>query len=56
MKGLIGITEPRRVSAITLAERVSEERGEIVGQNVGVAVRFIDRCTDVTKIRVFISI
>ncbi|XP_067128593.1 probable ATP-dependent RNA helicase DHX35 [Centruroides vittatus] len=39
---VIGITEPRRVAAITLATRVSEEYGGILGQEVGYSVRFND--------------
>uniref|UniRef100_A0AC34GF02 Uncharacterized protein n=1 Tax=Panagrolaimus sp. ES5 TaxID=591445 RepID=A0AC34GF02_9BILA len=33
-------SQPRRISAITLAERVAEERGEQLGDSVGFAVRF----------------
>ena len=32
-------TQPRRISAISVAERVAAERGEPVGQTVGYAVR-----------------
>uniref|UniRef100_F1KSG6 RNA helicase n=1 Tax=Ascaris suum TaxID=6253 RepID=F1KSG6_ASCSU len=34
------VTQPRRISAITLAERVAEERGEILGNSIGYNVRF----------------
>uniref|UniRef100_A0A915BGI5 RNA helicase n=1 Tax=Parascaris univalens TaxID=6257 RepID=A0A915BGI5_PARUN len=34
------VTQPRRISAITLAERVAEERGEALGGSVGYNVRF----------------
>lgn len=34
------VTQPRRISAITLAERVAEERCESVGDSVGYSVRF----------------
>uniref|UniRef100_A0A183VBA4 RNA helicase n=1 Tax=Toxocara canis TaxID=6265 RepID=A0A183VBA4_TOXCA len=34
------VTQPRRISAITLAERVAEERGETLGTSIGYAVRF----------------
>ncbi|KAL3097315.1 hypothetical protein niasHT_023534 [Heterodera trifolii] len=34
------VTQPRRISAITLAERVAEERCESVGESVGYSVRF----------------
>ena len=42
--GVIGITQPRRVAAITVAKRVAEERGCQVGGEVGYSVRF-DDCT-----------
>lgn len=38
--GKIGITQPRRVAAKALAERVSKECGVTVGTLVGYAVRF----------------
>uniref|UniRef100_F1KQM1 RNA helicase n=1 Tax=Ascaris suum TaxID=6253 RepID=F1KQM1_ASCSU len=34
------VTQPRRISAITLAERVAEERGEVLGTSIGYGVRF----------------
>uniref|UniRef100_A0A914H0Z7 RNA helicase n=1 Tax=Globodera rostochiensis TaxID=31243 RepID=A0A914H0Z7_GLORO len=34
------VTQPRRISAITLAERVTEERCEEIGDSVGYSVRF----------------
>lgn len=39
LKGIIGITEPRRVAALTLAERVASEKGDILGGDI-VGVRF----------------
>lgn len=51
-KGLIAVTQPRRISAITLANRVSEEMGDIIGDGiVGVAVRFYSKCSEHTKIK-----
>ncbi|XP_075733811.1 putative ATP-dependent RNA helicase DHX35 isoform X3 [Rhipicephalus microplus] len=51
---MIGVTQPRRMAAITLARRVSEEKGCLVGQEVGYCVRF-DECFDRegTKIKEF---
>ncbi|KAK3753320.1 hypothetical protein QZH41_015258 [Actinostola sp. cb2023] len=48
----IGITQPRRVAAVTVAMRVADEKGCLIGQNVGYAVRF-DNCCDsqMTKIK-----
>ena len=34
-KILIGITQPRRVAAVSLAKRVSEELDTVLGQQVG---------------------
>lgn len=36
-------TQPRRIAAITVAERVAKERGEAIGQSVGYKVRFASR-------------
>ncbi|KAJ0174608.1 hypothetical protein K1T71_009716 [Dendrolimus kikuchii] len=33
------VTQPRRIAASSLATRVSEERGEVIGQSVGYAIR-----------------
>ncbi|CAH0546363.1 unnamed protein product [Brassicogethes aeneus] len=49
--GQIGICEPRRVAAISLANRVADETGTFVqGDTVGYAVRF-DACTNKPKIK-----
>ncbi|XP_076636538.1 putative ATP-dependent RNA helicase DHX35 isoform X1 [Colletes latitarsis] len=42
---IIGITEPRRVAATSLANRVADERNCILGTEVGYSIRF-DNCTD----------
>ena len=42
-EGVIAVTQPRRVAAITVATRVAEERGSQLGSEVGFAVRF-DEC------------
>ena len=48
----ICITQPRRVAAVTLANRVAEEMMCSLGGKVGYAVRF-DECTsEKTKIKV----
>ncbi|CAG0880793.1 unnamed protein product [Cyprideis torosa] len=36
----IVVTQPRRISATSVAERVAEERSETIGQSVGYSVRF----------------
>ncbi|KAJ8922324.1 hypothetical protein NQ315_004267 [Exocentrus adspersus] len=49
--GQVGVCEPRRIAAISLANRVADETGSIVQQDtVGYAVRF-DACTNKPKIK-----
>lgn len=48
---LIAITQPRRVAAITVCQRVAEERNCIIGDEVGYTVRFDDMTTSKTKIK-----
>ena len=45
-EGVIGITQPRRVAAITVAKRVSEERGCQLGGEVGSPQTYIKFITD----------
>lgn len=49
---MVGITEPRRVAVTTLATRVAEEKGSLLGETVGYSIRF-DDCYDpsITKIK-----
>ncbi|MGA0265747.1 MAG: ATP-dependent RNA helicase HrpA [Lysobacterales bacterium] len=42
-RGLIGCTQPRRIAARAMAERVSEELGTALGAAVGYQVRFRER-------------
>jgi ATP-dependent RNA helicase DHX8/PRP22 len=50
--GIIGVTQPRRVGAVSLARRVAEELGVELGEEVGYTVRFDDRSREnKTKIR-----
>ena len=44
-------TQPRRLAARTLAERIAEEMGVELGADVGYAVRFDDRTSKDTRIR-----
>lgn len=43
--GMVGCTQPRRVAAMSVAKRVSEEMGVKLGEEVGYAMRFED-CTN----------
>lgn len=49
---MIAVTQPRKVSAISLAARVAEERSTDLGQEVGYAVRFDEKWdADRTRIK-----
>ncbi|XP_071465022.1 probable ATP-dependent RNA helicase DHX35 isoform X2 [Marmota flaviventris] len=48
---VVGITQPRRVAAVTVAGRVAEERGAVLGHEVGYCIRF-DDCTDPLATRI----
>ncbi|WP_368496834.1 ATP-dependent RNA helicase HrpA [Herbiconiux sp. A18JL235] len=47
----IGHTQPRRLAARTIAERIAEELGQEVGGLVGYQVRFTDRASKATRIK-----
>lgn len=49
--GTIGITQPRRVAAVTVAKRVAEECGVKLGEKVGYSIRFEDVTTTSTRIK-----
>lgn len=50
-RGCIACTQPRRVAAITVAERVAKEMNATVGGLVGYTVRFEDCTSESTKIK-----
>ncbi|MEM9414765.1 MAG: ATP-dependent RNA helicase HrpA [Planctomycetota bacterium] len=49
--GLIGHTQPRRIAARSVAARVSEELGSTLGSAVGYKVRFNDKTSPTTYIK-----
>ncbi|GAB4840580.1 hypothetical protein Ancab_021349 [Ancistrocladus abbreviatus] len=49
--GIIGITQPRRVAAVAVARRVAQELGVRLGEEVGYAIRFEDRTSEMTRIK-----
>ncbi|VDO70351.1 unnamed protein product [Haemonchus placei] len=49
-KGRIGVTQPRRLAAVSLASRVSEELSSPLGRKVGYHVRFERELSEETKI------
>ncbi|KFP34349.1 Putative ATP-dependent RNA helicase DHX33, partial [Colius striatus] len=50
-QGIIAVTQPRRVAAIALATRVSDEKKTELGKLVGYSVRFDDLTSDETRIK-----
>jgi ATP-dependent helicase HrpA len=51
VRGTIGHTQPRRIAARTVAERIADELGVPVGGVVGWKVRFTDRASDDTAVK-----
>ncbi|DBA85647.1 TPA: hypothetical protein ACH3X1_005222 [Trebouxia sp. C0004] len=49
--GRVGCTQPRRVAAMSVAKRVSEEMGHKLGREVGYSIRFEDNTSDDTVIK-----
>lgn len=49
--GMIGCTQPRRVAAMSVAKRVSEEMQVELGSEVGYSIRFEDCTSDKTVIK-----
>ncbi|KAK3872153.1 hypothetical protein Pcinc_022755 [Petrolisthes cinctipes] len=49
--GMIGCTQPRRVAAMSVAKRVSDEMGTRLGEEVGYAIRFEDCTSENTIIK-----
>ncbi|WZZ45564.1 hypothetical protein YC2023_041823 [Brassica napus] len=48
---MVGITQPRRIAALTIAKRVAEECDVPLGQKVGYAVRFDDTTSSSTRLK-----
>ncbi|KNE82959.1 MULTISPECIES: ATP-dependent RNA helicase HrpA [Streptomyces] len=51
VRGLIGHTQPRRIAARTVAERVAEELNTPLGEAVGWKVRFTDQVSPATHVK-----
>ncbi|GGN08919.1 ATP-dependent helicase HrpA [Actinoplanes campanulatus] len=52
IRGQIGHTQPRRIAARTVAERIAEELDRPLGSTVGYKVRFTDQVSDDTMVKV----
>ncbi len=51
VRGRIGHTQPRRIAARTVAERIASELGVTLGGAVGYSVRFTDDVSDATSVK-----
>jgi ATP-dependent helicase HrpA len=51
VRGLIGHTQPRRIAARTVADRIAEELGTPLGEAVGYTVRFTDHVGENTLVK-----
>ncbi|MDG1987505.1 MAG: DEAD/DEAH box helicase, partial [Halieaceae bacterium] len=52
IEGQIGLTQPRRLAARTVAARIASEIGTSVGSHVGFKIRFEDQLSDDTLIKI----
>lgn len=43
-------TQPRRISAVSIAQRVATERGETVGRTVGYSIRLESKASEATRL------
>lgn len=50
--GMIGCTQPRRIAAMTVAARIAEELGQEAGQSVGYKIRFTDKASPDSHIKI----
>lgn len=50
--GMIGHTQPRRIAARSVAERIAEELGTELGDTIGYQVRFTDRTSKQSRVKV----
>lgn len=51
-RGKIGATQPRRIAALSVSQRISEEMGTVWGREVGCKIRFDDRTRRETVVKV----
>ena len=50
--GMIGHTQPRRVAARTVSQRIANETNTLLGEEIGYSVRFGDEMSDKTLVRI----
>ena len=51
IRGTIGHTQPRRLAARTVAQRIADETGTALGGAIGYTVRFTDQASDSTLVK-----
>ncbi|MGM0578563.1 MAG: helicase-related protein [Myxococcota bacterium] len=49
---ILGVTQPRRIAAVSVAWRIAEEEGVDLGREVGYAIRFDDVTSADTKLKI----
>ncbi|KAE8696645.1 hypothetical protein F3Y22_tig00110653pilonHSYRG00041 [Hibiscus syriacus] len=49
--GIVAVTQPRRVAAVSVSRRVAQELDVRLGEEVGYAIRFEDRTSERTQIK-----
>ena len=52
VNGIIGCTQPRRIAATSIAGRISEELGEELGKSVGYRIRFDEKTSENSFIKI----
>lgn len=52
LRGMIGLTQPRRIAAVSIAQRIASELGEECGQSVGYKIRFEEKSSAEPLIKV----
>ncbi len=51
VEGLVGVTQPRRIAARSIARRLSEELSTTLGERVGYQVRFDEKMSQATQVK-----
>ena len=51
VQGLIGLTQPRRIAAVTIAQRIAQEIGEECGQSISYKIRFEEKSSKKSLIK-----
>ena len=52
LPSVIGVTQPRRIAAVSVAARIAEEEHVSLGEEVGYAIRFDDHTSSRTQLKV----